>query len=77
MAFIEDIKRAYRQGSMLMRLIFINIGVFVLLHVVAIVMLLFNVWSDDMLHWVELPANLDVKKITAMNTNNGEKRLAK
>lgn len=58
MAFIEDIKRAYRQGSMLMRLIFINIGVFVLLHVVAIVMLLFNVWSDDMLHWVELPANL-------------------
>ncbi len=25
----------------------------------------------------ELPANFDVKKITAMNTNSGEKRLAK
>ena len=25
----------------------------------------------------ELPANLDVKKMTAMNTNSGENRLAK
>lgn len=57
MAFIEDIKRSYLQGSMLLRLIFINIGVFVLLHVVVIVVMLFNV-SGDLVQWVELPSNL-------------------
>ena len=57
MAFIDDIKRSYLQGSMLLRLIFINIGVFVLLHVVAITAMLFNA-SGDLLQWVELPSNL-------------------
>lgn len=57
MAIIDDIKRSYLQGSMLLRLIFINIGVFVLLHVVAITAMLFNA-SGDMLRWVELPSNL-------------------
>ncbi len=57
MAFIDDIKRSYLQGSMLLRLIFINIGVFVLLHLLAIVAMLFNVGSD-VLQWVELPSDL-------------------
>ena len=58
MAFIDDIKRTYSQGSMLLRLILINIGVFVLLHVVVLFALLFNVPADDVLHWIELPSNL-------------------
>lgn len=57
MAIIDDIKRTYRQGSMLLRLIFINIGVFLLLHVVAIGAMLFNA-SGDFLQWVELPSDL-------------------
>lgn len=57
MAIIDDIKRAYRQGSMLMKLIFINIGVFVLLHVVALCALLFNLQGADLLQWVELPSD--------------------
>ena len=57
MAFIDEIKRTYSQGSMLLRLIFINIGVFVLLHVVAISAMLFNA-GGDLLQWVELPSNL-------------------
>ena len=57
MAIIDDIKRNYLQGSMLLRLIFINIGVFLLLHVLAIGAMLFNVGAD-ILHWVELPSDL-------------------
>lgn len=58
MAFIDDIKRSYLQGSMLLRLIFINIGVFLLLHLLALGALLFNVPGDQMLQWVELPSDL-------------------
>ena len=57
MAFIDDIKRNYLQGSMLLRLIFINIGVFLLLHIVVIGAMLFNV-SGDPVRWVELPSDL-------------------
>lgn len=58
MAFIDDIKRTYSQGSMLLRLIFINIGVFVLLHLVVLCGLLFNVSADEIVQWVEMPSDL-------------------
>ena len=35
MAIIDDIKRKYRQGTMLMRIIYINIAIFVLLLLAA------------------------------------------
>lgn len=57
MGFIDDIKRSYMQGSMLLRLIFINIGVFVVLHVLALGSLLMNA-GDGILQWVELPSDL-------------------
>ena len=57
MGFIDDIKRSYTQGSMLLKLIFINIGVFVVLHVLALGSLLMNA-GDGILQWVELPSNL-------------------
>lgn len=58
MGFIDDIKRNYLQGSMLMRLIYINIGVFVVLHVVVLLAMLFNWPGDRLLQWVELPSNV-------------------
>ncbi len=58
MAFIDDIKRSYLQGSMLLRIIFINIGVFLLLHIVAIGALLMNSSADDVIQWVKLPSDL-------------------
>ena len=58
MAFIDDIKRSYRQGSMLMRIIIINVGIFLLLNIVALGALLLNVPNDAMLRWVELPSDL-------------------
>ena len=58
MAFIDDIKRTYMQGSMLMRLVFINIGVFLVLHLVVFGAMLFKVPGDEVLQWVELPCDL-------------------
>ena len=60
MAFIDDIKRTYSQSSMLLRLIFINIGVFVLLHLVVIGAMLFKVDGSDLLTWVEMPGDLSL-----------------
>ena len=57
MAIIDDIKRNYLQGSMLLRLIFINIGVFLLLHIITIVAMLFNVGANPV-QWVELPSDV-------------------
>ena len=58
MAFIDDIKRTYTQGSMLLRLILINVAVFVLLHVLVLCGLLFNMPAERMLGWIELPSDL-------------------
>ncbi len=58
MAFIDDIKRTYMQGSMLMRLVFINIGVFLVLHLAVFGAMLFKVPGDEVLQWVELPCDL-------------------
>lgn len=60
MAIIDDIKRAYSRGSMLMRIIMINVGVFVLLHLVALVMLLATGNSGTVVAWVAMPAQLDL-----------------
>ena len=43
---------------MLMKIIFINIGVFVVIRLVALVMMLYNVNPDLFLQYMELPSNL-------------------
>ena len=57
MGFIDDIKRSYSQGSMLLKLIFINIGVFVVLYILGLGFLLMNA-GDGIVRWVELPGDL-------------------
>ena len=58
MAFIDEIKSIYSQGSMLMRLIFINIAVFVVLLLFAVGAVLFNGNPDVMTRWAQLPSDL-------------------
>ncbi|MBO4803987.1 MAG: rhomboid family intramembrane serine protease [Muribaculaceae bacterium] len=60
MAFIDDIRRTYSGSSLLTRIIFINIGVFLLLRILAVGALLFNVNVEGMLHWVDVSSNLGV-----------------
>lgn len=57
MAIIEDIRRTYRQGTMLMRIIYINIAVFVLLHLVALVGIIINVPAQELVQWVQMPSD--------------------
>ena len=58
MAFIDDIKRTYSQGSMLMRFIFINIGVFVVLRLLALGAVLFGADTSRVINWVVMPGDL-------------------
>lgn len=58
MAFIDDIKRYYSSGSMLMRIIFINIGIFVMLRLLALGGFLFGTDGAAVLQWVEMPSDI-------------------
>lgn len=58
MAIIDDIKRKYRQGTMLMRIIYINIAIFVILHLVALVGGIINVPVQDSIRWLQVPSDL-------------------
>ena len=59
MGVIDDMRTGYRQSSMLMKIVWINIGVFVALRLLAIV----GVFSGNpslintILLWVELPSS--------------------
>lgn len=56
MGIIDDVKLRYRQGGMLLRLIYINVGAFVLLRVIALIMWLFGFDYTLLLQWVEVPS---------------------
>ena len=60
MALIDDIKRTYRDSSMLVRIIFINSAVFLILRLLAFGAMLFNVDVVGMLHWVDLSSDCSV-----------------
>ena len=58
MDIIDSIRLHYRQGGMLLRIIFINIGVFLLLHLVALVAWMFNVPDLQVQTWVSVPSRV-------------------
>lgn len=57
--FIEDIKRQYKSGSALIKLIFINVAMFLLVHIVGLFLWLFGIsnGSELMVYWLALPAD--------------------
>lgn len=57
MAFIDDIKRNYLQSSMLMRIIYINIAVCLLLNLAAIIAVLFNDDGQALAALVKMPSD--------------------
>ncbi len=59
MASISDtIKTKFKYGSMTMKLIYINIGMFLLLHIFMILGLFVGLDSFDITQWVKLPADI-------------------
>lgn len=57
--FIEDIKRQYKSGSALIKLIFINVAMFLLVHIVGLFLWFFGIsnGSELMVYWLALPAD--------------------
>ncbi|MFB6258403.1 MAG: rhomboid family intramembrane serine protease [Flavobacteriales bacterium] len=45
---LNELKRMYREGSVLMRLIYINVGVFLVIRVLALFLFLFNIHPDPL-----------------------------
>lgn len=54
--FITDLKNDFRKGSISQQFIYINIGVFVVTALIAIIGMLFNVDKYTWMDWLELPA---------------------
>ncbi len=54
----NDIKNFYLRGTSLMRLIYINVGIFVLLKVISLFLILFNINTALFTTYLELPSNL-------------------
>ena len=60
MAILDDIKGSYLRGSMLVRLILINIAVFVLLRLILLGAMLFHFPNDGIVGWIGMPCDLRV-----------------
>lgn len=55
---ITDLKRTYQNGNTHIRLIFINVGVFILTALLAVILQLFNHPVNYLLQWLEMPASI-------------------
>ena len=58
MDIIENLKLRWLTGSMLIKLIFINVGVFIVLNVAALLAALPGMPASVVLRWVEMPSDL-------------------
>jgi membrane associated rhomboid family serine protease len=58
MNFFENIKQSFRHGNSLIKLIYINAGVFVLLKIILILFYLFKIPGNFVLNYVAIPADL-------------------
>lgn len=55
---IDDLKYRFNNAPTLKQLIFVNVGVFVAVHLVSVILLLFNISSSAWLSYIEVPSNL-------------------
>lgn len=53
---ITNLKRSFQTGSILKKLIFINVAVFILIRLVGVLLLLFNLQNLPILLYLQLPA---------------------
>lgn len=57
--FIKNIKMMFRNGDILIKFIFINVAVFIVLGVIDVVCTLFKIPTVDMMSYVGVPASVD------------------
>lgn len=58
MNITDNIKQTFKQGNSLIKLIYINASVFIVLKITLILLLLFNVSGDFLLSYLAIPADL-------------------
>lgn len=56
MAIVNELKQRYRAGSILVRLIYINVAVFLLVRIAALLAMLLNVPALQVVQWLEVPS---------------------
>lgn len=58
--FIKDIKNQYKNGSILIKLIFVNVAVFLIVNIIGSLLHLFNIPNgvDIFISWLALPSNV-------------------
>ena len=60
MGVADDIKSSFKRGSVITKLIYINLGIFVAVRLLEVVLKLFNIEGINFLFWLELPASTSV-----------------
>lgn len=58
MSILDTIKQTFRQGNWVVRLIYVNAAVFIVLQLITITFRLFNGYSGFMVSYLAMPANL-------------------
>ena len=58
--FITDLKRKFQQGDIVLRLVYVNVAVFLVVTLVQIFLTLFNVPASPWMNYLELPAWTEV-----------------
>lgn len=58
--FIQDLKSQYKNGSALIKLILINVAVFLLVHIIGMFLFFFTIedGADYIAYWLSLPASI-------------------
>ena len=56
--FIERLKHRYKTGSVMTRLIFINLFVFIILKIVNVIFTLFNIYAIDLITLLGVPSHI-------------------
>ena len=60
MDIISTLKYRWATGSMLLRIIFINVGVFLLLHIISLILLAFGTDAEAALRYIEFPSSIEI-----------------
>jgi len=61
MNIVEDLKESFRQGNALHKLIYINVGLFLAVQIVRIILFLLNAYDQfpGFINWLAVPSNLN------------------
>ena len=57
---LDNIKRTFNKGNILMKFIFINVAVFVAIHAVGVIATLFRLESLNLIHFLAVPSQLNI-----------------